>query len=80
VLRSNLGNALRDAGQPAAAEKSYRRALKSKPDFADAHSNLASVLQARGRVEEPSNPYAGPSRCSLTTLERTITLEAFSAN
>jgi protein O-GlcNAc transferase len=52
VLRSNLGNALKDAGQPEAAEKCYRRALKSKPDFADAHSNLASVLQALGRTDE----------------------------
>jgi len=41
---SNLGAALRDAGQLEAALKSYRRALMLKPDLADIHNNLGIAL------------------------------------
>jgi len=30
----------------------YRRALEVLPDFAAAHSNLASILQMQGRLED----------------------------
>jgi tetratricopeptide (TPR) repeat protein len=41
---SNLGNALRAAGQLADACLSYRRAIALRPDFAVAHSNLGRAL------------------------------------
>ncbi len=42
------GNRLRDAGDPAAAEACYRRALAWVPEFAEAHSNLGVLLQHQG--------------------------------
>ena len=46
---SNLGDALYYAGKYADAETAYRRVLTLSPNFAWAHSTLASILLARGK-------------------------------
>ena len=49
---SNLGNALRAAGQLENAVQSHRRAVAVRPDYAEAHNNLGSALMDLGRVAE----------------------------
>jgi predicted O-linked N-acetylglucosamine transferase (SPINDLY family) len=52
---SNLGNAFRELGRLAEAEKSYRKAIAVNPGFAMAHYNLGAVLLSRslhGEAEE----------------------------
>jgi len=49
---NNLGNALRDLGQPDEALRCYRRALELNADFAAAHSNLGNALNDLGRPDE----------------------------
>lgn len=48
----NLGNAFMASGQAEAAEESYRRALKRKPDFPLAHFNLATLHKQQGRIAD----------------------------
>ena len=48
---TNLGKALRDAGQLQAALSSYGRALALKPDFVMAHCFRAGVLQELGQLD-----------------------------
>ncbi|APW40475.1 glycosyltransferase [Rhodoferax koreense] len=48
----NQGNAQHDQGLLAEAEASFRQALALLPEFAEAHSNLALVLQQQGRLVE----------------------------
>ncbi|HYD79468.1 MAG TPA: class I SAM-dependent methyltransferase [Paucimonas sp.] len=52
VIHFNLGVALNDAGDRAAAEQSYRAALAVKPDFIEAHLNLGTLLEQQGRIDE----------------------------
>lgn len=52
VVQFNLGVALNNAGDRAAAEHTYRTALQSKPDFIEAHLNLGTLLEQDGRVNE----------------------------
>jgi len=48
---NNMGNALRDKGDPEAAIVSYEQALKIKPDYTDAHNNMGNALKDRGDPE-----------------------------
>jgi len=48
---NNLGVALKELGQFAAAQASYQRALQSKPDYAVAHNNLGNVLKECGQLD-----------------------------
>jgi len=48
----NRGNTQHDQGLLAEAEASFRQALALVPEFAEAHSNLALVLQQQGRLRE----------------------------
>ncbi|MDB5893796.1 MAG: tetratricopeptide repeat protein, partial [Rhodoferax sp.] len=48
----NEGNAQHDQGLLPEAEASFRQALSLVPEFAEAHSNLALVLQQQGRLAE----------------------------
>jgi protein O-mannosyl-transferase len=48
----NLGFAQKQAGQLAEAEQSFRAALDLKPDYWEAHWNLADVLLATGQEDE----------------------------
>jgi tetratricopeptide (TPR) repeat protein len=51
------GNAWAGQGRLAKAEKAYRRALRAQPDYAEALSNLGSVLQAGGKLAEAEEAY-----------------------
>jgi tetratricopeptide (TPR) repeat protein len=48
----HLGNTLMAAGDYEQAVDSYRRAITAKPDFAEAHNRLGSVLSENGRIAE----------------------------
>ncbi len=46
----NLGNLLKDLGQPATAAECYRHALRLNPDHAKTHNNLGNVLMDHGNL------------------------------
>ncbi|WP_269608783.1 tetratricopeptide repeat protein [Prochlorococcus marinus] len=48
----NYGIILKDLGKLQEAEISTRKAIKLKPDFAEAHSNLGNILIDLGKLEE----------------------------
>lgn len=50
-VHNNLGNALKKLGRFEDAEASYRRALRSKPDFVMAQINLGNVLKELGQLD-----------------------------
>lgn len=52
VLRDRLGNTLRDAGDIAAAESAYRKAIADDPTLAPPYLNLAELLWRQGRDAE----------------------------
>ncbi|WP_269603957.1 tetratricopeptide repeat protein [Prochlorococcus marinus] len=49
---SNYGAISQGQGKSKKAEVLYRKAIEIKPDFADAHYNLANLLQAIGKLQE----------------------------
>jgi predicted TPR repeat methyltransferase len=49
---NNLGNALRDLGNPDEAEACYRRALSIKQDHPEANNNLGMMLSERGQHDQ----------------------------
>ncbi|HJU19187.1 MAG TPA: tetratricopeptide repeat protein [Stellaceae bacterium] len=51
------GHALKEMGDPAAAERAYRRALAVAPDLADTHLQLGHALKLQGRIEEAAAAY-----------------------
>jgi serine/threonine-protein kinase len=53
----NLGVALADLGQQAAAEREYHEALRIKPDDAYAHNNLGAMLAGQGKAAEAEKEY-----------------------
>ncbi len=56
--RSDLGNALDNEGRTSEAMAQYREVLRLKPDFAEAHSNLANLLmKSPGGVDEAISQY-----------------------
>ena len=52
IYQGNLGNVLRDAGQPSGAVAAYRRALELDPGFAEIHNNLGYLLHLEGKIAE----------------------------
>jgi tetratricopeptide (TPR) repeat protein len=52
LRRWNLGRVQRAAGQRAAAEREFRRALELEPAFGWPHLGLAQMLMEQGRNEE----------------------------
>jgi tetratricopeptide (TPR) repeat protein len=57
VLVNNLGEAYRGANRPSDAESCYRRASELKPEYADAHYNLARLLHALGESTRAALSY-----------------------
>ena len=47
-IRLNLGNTFREAGRPAEAADALREAIRLRPDFAEAHWDLAFALLLQG--------------------------------
>jgi len=53
----NLGRLLHEDGKYEEAAEHYRRAIKLKPDYRDAHNNLGIVLCELGQYEESEPAY-----------------------
>ena len=65
VVQNNLGNILFTAGQPEEAVRHYKQALHSKPDYAEAHINLAppcSNRDSRWMRSHTTSKLCGPTR------------------
>jgi Flp pilus assembly protein TadD len=58
----NHGNEVRDAGDLAAAEGSYTRAVLEFPAFAEAHASLGAVRQSCGERAEAEAAYREAAR------------------
>lgn len=54
---NNLGNALLDDGEAAAAETNFRKALKYHPEYVDARYDLAGALREQGKNAEAIQTY-----------------------
>jgi protein O-GlcNAc transferase len=54
---NNMGTALRPLGRPAEAVECFRRAVKLRAPYFEAHINLADALEEAGRLEEASRMY-----------------------
>jgi hypothetical protein len=52
-----LSITLKELGRLEEAEVSYRKAIKLKPDYAEAHNNLGNTLKELGRLEEAEVSY-----------------------
>jgi len=52
-----MGIALKDKGELDAAIDSYKQALKIKPDYAEAHSNMGIALQEKGELDAAIDSY-----------------------
>ena len=57
ILENALGNAVAHKGDLSAAVTHYREAVRLQPDFADARSNLSSMLLRTGDVNEAISEY-----------------------
>ena len=53
-----MGNTLRDLGRFDEAEASYTQAIALKPNFTEAHYNLANTFKELGRFEEAEASYS----------------------
>ena len=54
---ANYGAILKGLGKLQEAELSYRKAIKIKPDYAEAHSNLGNILRDLGKLQEAELSY-----------------------
>ena len=50
--RANLAIELAAAGDPKAAEREFRAAIRLRPDYMDAHTRLSDLLATQGRLAE----------------------------
>lgn len=57
LLHNNYGIALARVGRINDAAAQFRRAIELRPDFADAHTNLAMYLEQRRNLEEAVSHY-----------------------
>jgi tetratricopeptide (TPR) repeat protein len=63
---NNLAVAYMRNGQPALAAENYRRALRLKPDYAEAHFNLGPALLSLGEFEQGWLEWEWRSKCHPT--------------
>jgi tetratricopeptide (TPR) repeat protein len=82
VLRDRLGNTLRDAGDLAAAESAYRKAMADDPALASPYLNLAELLWRQGKdaealrvLDEGLQTVPESSRAALEKAREVITTE-----
>ena len=54
---SNYGVILENLGKLLEAELSYRKAIKIKPNYAEAHSNLGNTLKELGKSQDAELSY-----------------------
>jgi tetratricopeptide (TPR) repeat protein len=66
IVCYNFGNALSDQNKIDEAIEFYRRALKIRPDFADARNNLGTMYETQGKLLRPSTVIFRPSSSSPT--------------
>src|SRR5213594_2482600 len=52
VAQFGMGNALADQGKPLEAIEHYGQAVRSRPDYADAHDNWGAALAQQGKLVE----------------------------
>ena len=71
--QANLGNALREQGNPDERSPFLRRAVQLKPNFAAAHVNLGSALKDLGKLDEAVACYRRAWTCSRTSPRPTAT-------
>ena len=57
IAELGMGNLRLGRGDPSGARSHYLASLRIKPDYAEAHNNLAMVLMAEGRTEEAEAHY-----------------------
>ena len=57
AYHNSLGEVFRAQGHPAEARRSYQRALKLKPDYAEARCNLGVALQQEGKTAQAIECY-----------------------
>ena len=76
---NSLGIAHSENQDPDAAAQAFRRALKVKPAYAEAHYNLAKVLREQGKLSESLaeyqrahalEPWAVPAQLGLAAVHR----------
>lgn len=53
----NQGNTFKEQGNLPAAMESYRKALRIRPDYSDAHNGVGAILQAQGKLDEAVESY-----------------------
>jgi Flp pilus assembly protein TadD len=69
VSHSNLAAVYLDVNQFARAEKHAREALRLKPDYADAFTNLGIALHRQGKWEEAADAFTNALRCNPRHIE-----------
>lgn len=62
-MHFNRGLALRSLGDLSGAAHSYRQALSTKPDYAEAHYSLGVVLQEMGETDAAAESYRRAIAC-----------------
>ena len=76
VAWNNLGVAVRDRGDTAAAVSDFQAALAIRPEYDQAHSNLAESLLRQGRPEEAMVHVAQALRLNPSLPEAHVNLAA----
>jgi len=62
VAQFGMGNALADQGKPLEAIEHYGQAVRSRPDYADAHDNWGAALAQQGKLAEAIDHYQSALR------------------
>jgi len=63
IFHSTLGNLYQDRGALPEAVAAYRRAIRLKPDFAEAHNDLGTAFFAQATPRAPHRAISAPSSC-----------------